>query len=74
MNIFFTGLTFLTLLAFVAEFSSSNVILTENAGNKVVERTSKIETIEIHVEDCSHCGMSPLGHIHVKVSESINDP
>ena len=33
----------------------------------IKERTSKIESVEIMVADCHHCGMSPLGHIHVKV-------
>jgi len=31
------------------------------------ERQSHIDSIEIMVSDCSHCGMSPLGQIHVKV-------
>ena len=32
------------------------------------ERQSHIDSIEIMVSDCSHCGMSPLGQIHVKVN------
>ena len=34
------------------------------------ERQSHIDSIEIMVSDCSHCGMSPLGQIHVKVRSS----
>ena len=34
------------------------------------ERQSHIDSIEIMVSDCSHCGMSPLGQIHVKVKSS----
>ena len=37
-----------------------------------VEVQSHIESVEIMVADCDHCGMSTLGHIHVKVKLDIS--
>ena len=37
------------------------------------EVQSHIESVEIMVADCDHCGMSTLGHIHVKVKKDISN-
>ena len=38
------------------------------------DRKSTVESVEILVSDCSHCGMSPLGQIHVKVTRDDMNP
>ena len=59
------NLTLLVIIAFVVPSYGYPQVSVYNA---IKETTSKIEAIEIMVSDCSHCGMSPLGQIHVKVN------
>ena len=57
-------LSVVLIVTFVVPSSSYPEV---NLDNAIKEKTSKIKSVEILTSDCSHCGMSPLGQIHVKV-------